>query len=514
MKFTQSASLIFYYTIAVVIAITAFGFYSYYSVSDELYSNLTKEIVFTTNNIERISGKYIKELSPPSAYSNKTESTNTLPESLRILNDLSSIIPHGLLQLANNSNKIIFKSEKLGKTTLPILPSGGSALQTEDSQMPGQPIENSNNIDPESDVILSGETTGMPGDSALMEYEIGGQAYLLFVKRTDNMVVSFAIPFNNNNEILKELTSRMVWAAIVIIIISLTVMHLTARTRKRPLLSIQKTADRISSNTLDLRFPESGGNEEIAALTTKLNKLIERLEKSYKRIKQFTSDASHELRTPLAILRGELEIALLKEKSVEEYEIIITSALEEVNRLINVVETLLELSRADSGRVSMNFQKGNMSSLLKDIAEDAEILAESKNTSVSTSIDPGIEFNFDSIRMHEAILNIIDNAVKYTPTGGSLKLGLQEFEGYAEITVSDNGIGIRKDQLDKIFERFFRIGDNSQKIQGMGLGLSIVRWIVDAHNGKVLVESQPGIGTTFSIRLPKATNSNKISTNT
>jgi signal transduction histidine kinase len=235
--------------------------------------------------------------------------------------------------------------------------------------------------------------------------------------------------------------------------------------------------------------------------------MIERLEESFNQIRRFTSDASHELKTPLTILRGEIEIALQTQKKPEQYQIILASALEEAERLSNVVETLLELSRADAGQVKMTFQEQNIAKLIMDISEDAEILAEQKNIWVEKRIPQTVTATFDSARLHQAILNIVDNAIKYTNENGKISIELTEDEKYAILKVSDTGIGIPKNQLPYIFDRFYRVDKaRSQETRGTGLGLSIVKWIIDVHKGKIDIKSQLHYGTSFTIKIPKKKN--------
>jgi heavy metal sensor kinase len=256
-----------------------------------------------------------------------------------------------------------------------------------------------------------------------------------------------------------------------------------------------------------MRLPEVPTKDEVGHLTKTFNRMIERLESSFIQIRQFTSDASHELRTPLTILQGELELALHSEKTTEEYEVVLLSALEEVGRLTNVVETLLNLSRADSGQIKMNFASVNLSKMVQDIAEDASILSEIKGVDVKCDIEANLYIEADQPRLHQAVLNIVDNAIKYTPEGGKISIELKNGGSFANIIVSDTGMGIPAEQLPRIFDRFYRVDKaRASTIQGSGLGLSIVKWIVDAHNGKINVQSKLHEGTTFTLNMPVMNN--------
>jgi heavy metal sensor kinase len=263
------------------------------------------------------------------------------------------------------------------------------------------------------------------------------------------------------------------------------------------------SAREITASNLSNRLPEPKTNDEVARLTYTLNEMIARLEGSFNQIKQFTADVSHELRTPLAILTGELEVALRSDKSPEEYQTLLISALEEVGRLSKVVRTLLDLSRAETGQVSIDHQTVNLSTMLDDLSEDAMILAEERSISVGSMIEPNIVIDGDSVRLHQALLNIVDNAIKYTPEGGDILMRLVKEGDRAILRVSDTGVGIAPEHLPHIFDRFYRADQaRSQDIQGNGLGLSIVKWIIEAHEGTIRAESTQDKGTMITIVLP------------
>ncbi len=236
--------------------------------------------------------------------------------------------------------------------------------------------------------------------------------------------------------------------------------------------------------------------------------MIARLETSFAQIRQFTSDASHELKTPLAILMGELEVALRRPMKEEEYRATLASCLEEVERLTHVVQGLLELSRAETGQVTIQREHIRLSALLADVCDDVMLIAETKHIDLVTNISPNISITGDRIRLHQALLNVIENAVKYTPDGGGVRIELDVAEGRARVVVADSGIGIPHDQLPFIYDRFFRVDKaRSQNILGTGLGLSIVKWIVDAHDGTIDAMSTEGKGTTIIVTFPVSENS-------
>ena len=218
---------------------------------------------------------------------------------------------------------------------------------------------------------------------------------------------------------------------------------------------------------------------------------------------RFTGDASHELRTPLTIIMGELELALRKKKSNEEYQDIISSSLNEVMRLSDVVKSLLMLSRAEQGKISTDMKETNLSEMMQELTEVATILAEPRNQYVTPRIEENLFVAADAPKLHQMFFNLIDNAIKYTPDNGMIGINLDSDGKYAIVRVRDTGIGISPEHQKKIFDRFYRVDKaRSREMGGAGLGLSIVEWTVQEHNGDISVTSEVGQGSTFIVRIP------------
>lgn len=266
--------------------------------------------------------------------------------------------------------------------------------------------------------------------------------------------------------------------------------------------AISKITQKLSGANLSDRFVVEKHNE-LTTLESSLNSMLDRFEDTFQHLKKFNSDTAHELKTPLTILRGELSLALQNTKKPEEFAQVISSALDEVIRLSDIVETILELSRAEVGNLKLNLNYINISKIIDDIAEDAEILAEEKEIRVKSEIRAGVFCFADSDRIHQAVLNIIENAVKYTYEGGKIQISLWEEQEYAVIEIKDTGIGIPQNQIDKIFDRFFR-SDNAKasNLPGMGLGLALVKWIIDLHHGEISVSSEVNKGSSFILKIP------------
>ncbi len=305
------------------------------------------------------------------------------------------------------------------------------------------------------------------------------------------------------DEILQHLSDAFRIGFPISILLALGVGYLLARYSLRQVDIITNSAKRITAENLSKRLPLPTTNDEIARLTTTLNEMIARLEGSFTQVRQFTSDVSHELRTPLAILMGELELALRHDLDAEEFQSMIASALEEVIRLSKMVTSLLEISRAESGQVKLNRTMFDISRMTSDICDDMEILAEDKRVILEKNIQPFVTIVADESRLHQALLNVIDNAIKYTSVGGVVRVSLSTKSKMTRIDITDNGVGISEEDLPYVFNRFFRVDKaRSSDVVGSGLGLSIVRWIIEAHRGTIGLKSELGIGTTVTITIP------------
>lgn len=280
---------------------------------------------------------------------------------------------------------------------------------------------------------------------------------------------------------------------------------LLAQQALSPVDRITVAAEHIATGDLSERVPSPAKMDEIGRLAATFNHMISRLQAAFERQKQFTSDASHELRTPLAVMRGDIEIALRRERSCEEYQRVLTSNLEEILRLQRLVEDLLTLARADTGRVELRCEPVDLDKLCEQMAEYISPLAEQRQQAL-TYDSPGapVTINADLQRLKQLLLNLLDNAIKYTEPKGQIKLSLKTEGEDAIISITDSGRGIPAEDLPRIFERFFRRSakTSDRSATGFGLGLSIVKWIVDAHGGKIEAQSKLGQGTTFAVRFP------------
>jgi two-component system, OmpR family, sensor kinase len=313
-----------------------------------------------------------------------------------------------------------------------------------------------------------------------------------------------AYPLAELRDVLDNLFSIFIILVPIALALSIGGGWFLANKSLKPVDDITKTAQQITAHNLDRRIPEHAVNDEIGRLTSTFNNMIMRLRHSFDQVKQFSLDASHELRTPLTIMRGELELALRSTKEADEYRRILASNLDEILRLSNIIDNLLTLSKADQRQQEIVFTKDvDLTALMTELFEDTEIIASKKRMQISLAKNHYAMIKGDSGKLRQLLLNLVDNAIKYTPEGGKITLGMECEDGFAKIYVSDSGIGIPESEQQKIFDRFYRVDKaRSRELGGSGLGLSIAKLIAEQHKGRIEVQSEVGKGTTFIVFLP------------
>ena len=273
-----------------------------------------------------------------------------------------------------------------------------------------------------------------------------------------------------------------------------------------PMKNLAAAARNIDIEQLQQRLPVRGTGDEVDDLAQAFNGTLARLENSVEQMKQFTASISHELRTPLTALRGEAEVALLEAHSGEEYRRVLASQLEEFDKLTQMVNQLLILARAEAGEIHWTDQSVDLSALAVSLAEQMEPIAAAKNIRLEAQINSGVIVRGDSNWLERVILNLLDNAIKFTGEGGTACLRLASENGHAALRVEDTGVGIPADAIPHVFERFFRAEPSRSKhVEGVGLGLALAKWIVEQHHGQILAESRGDQGSCFTVRLPLAT---------
>ncbi len=308
----------------------------------------------------------------------------------------------------------------------------------------------------------------------------------------------------------QALARSMLVIAPFLLLVSLLVGLWLARTSLKPL---ESTIDELTAITdgrsLHRRLPvDPGSSDELARMSQAANGMFARLEQSFAAQQRFVAEASHELKTPLMVLRAGVERALTNPKIPSESLEPLDESLEEINRMSELVDSLLMLARADEGRAPLAVEEIDLREIVNEAVETAQILGEAKDLRIRTAIPDGpVSLPVDKTRIRQLLLNLVTNAVKYTPNGGEIGVEIADDGAAVRLIVSDTGIGIAAGDLPHIFDRFWRADPartRDDERAGTGLGLAITKWIAEAHGGSIAVQSRPGKGTTFTVSLPRS----------
>ena len=290
---------------------------------------------------------------------------------------------------------------------------------------------------------------------------------------------------------------------VTVILVALTGYLVAARALK-PVDSMAQRAAQITAEQLNERLHIENPNDELGQLGSAFNSTLARLERSFDQLRRFTADASHELRTPLTAIQSVGEVSLKMHGDVSYYRDKIGSMLEETNRLTQLVDSLLTMARADAGRIQLHPVEVNLFDLARETVGLLEVLAEEKQQTILIDGNRSTIVKADRTILRQSLVNLVHNAVKYSPERGEIRLSIHETEQDAIVEVEDSGPGIAPEHRTRIFERFYRVDKSRTRAAGgAGLGLSIAQWAVLAHGGTIAVHSEPGSGSIFQICLPK-----------
>ena len=315
--------------------------------------------------------------------------------------------------------------------------------------------------------------------------------------------VALARSLAESNTIVERFTWRYFLMLPLMIISSSFLGWYMARRALIPVDDVARTAQRITGANLTAQIPSRGANDELDRLIDAFNRMIERLNDSFTQTRQFSTDVSHELRTPLTAIRGQLEVALLTAKTIDDYKDAMVDALQDVERLSQTIRALLLLSQAESGQLAIQWHVLDLTPIAADIVDQFQIPAEGARLTLTADLPEACLIEGDRIQLERLLSNLLSNAMKYTPEGGTVHVAITCTAEQAAIVVEDTGLGIQQDHLPHIFDRFYRVpAADRGPDKGLGLGLSFVAWIVKAHRGTIDVESQIGKGTRFTITLP------------
>jgi heavy metal sensor kinase len=356
-------------------------------------------------------------------------------------------------------------------------------------------------------LTLPGQTR--PGAFPLKESSLKGSMLIAAQTYTgaDNSryVIEVGVSTARTQETVRQVLLMLTIGLPIAVSVAVTGGFVLVRRALKPVDNLSQKAAAITQHSLSERLPVVRSGDELERLSVSLNLMISRLEDAINSSKQFVADASHELRTPLAVLRGELENLAQDAQLKPQTRETLGSSLEEVDRLAEIVEGLLALSRLDTGEARAEWVRFDLAALVATTADQISLLAEDKHITVVCDSSERVMIEGDQARLKQVVVNLLDNAIKYTPNGGRIKLKITQEEGNAVLDVADDGIGMPPEVLPHIFKRFYRVdGSRSRDQGGAGLGLSIVKSICDAHGARVEVSSTPGQGSRFRIRQPLA----------
>jgi heavy metal sensor kinase len=316
--------------------------------------------------------------------------------------------------------------------------------------------------------------------------------------------VQVGVPADDVIEILHLFRSSLLMFGPALLLVAAVVGYWMSRRALGPVDALVQTAREIGGANLHSRLQKLNTGDELQRLADTLNEMLDRIETAFQRVTQFTADASHELRTPVSLIRTEAELALRRSRGEAEYQESMRHILLEAERTTALIEELLALARADSGREALHMEPVDLRHTLRSLVGGWKQVAAIRDLDFCPAIDHSETFVMgDEIMLRRLADILLDNAFKYTPTPGSVRLSLEQKPDSAVITVQDSGVGIAQEDQSKIFERFYRVDKARSRAQGgTGLGLSIAQWIVTQHRGSITVESRPGEGATFRVELP------------
>jgi heavy metal sensor kinase len=384
-----------------------------------------------------------------------------------------------LLEILAPDGSILYRNERLGHRVL-----GGAPFARE------------------GESGYSGRTARLSDGTAVIlisrKYELQGRTVLIRVGYSQDLIW---------NQVKQTLLILLVASPVVLAGAAWAGYRIVGRALD-PVSLMAHRAERITSERLNERLPVGNPADELGHLASVFNAMLARIEQAFEQLQRFTADASHELRTPLAAIRSIGEVRLQEPATTEEYRDTIGSMLEEVNRLTSIIESLLTLSRADAGQIHVQVSVFPLVALVREAAALLEVLIEDKNLKFTLAGDESVGAQADRLYVRQAVVNILHNAVKFTPAGGSIAARVEcSGDTNVELSVTDTGPGIPSEHAAKVFERFYRAdesrtGRDRGGDMGAGLGLSVAQWAVRANNGEIGVRSAAGAGSTFWIRLP------------
>jgi len=449
-----------WYFLILAAILSAFGVTAYFAMRNSIHQTVDQDLQEQTQGIQRLM--------------ERTLSSGGEEELQDELREHSVLRPGGaLLQVSDSRGNWLYRSAAMSRYNIP---------------KPGET----------SDVPSTLVFGDVPLRLRSSKFEVAGQTFF----------IQIAAPLEEFYEALHRFALLLLVSIPLLLVAAAGAGFWMSRRALAPVDQITQLAKTMSVQSLSSRLPAPRTRDELQRLSETLNGMLERLEAAFKKITQFTADASHELRTPIAVMRTRTELALRKPRSADEYRDTLTQLHSELEGTSELVEALMLLARADYGSEALQLCDANLNEIVRDACCQCKTLCDAKKLSFRERIpESSVRIQADANAIRRLLLILIDNAVKYTPADGQVEVSVEKQNGSALAIIRDTGIGIAAEDLPNIFERFYRADKaRSRESGGVGLGLSIGRWIAEAHGGSIQVESTLGRGSTFRVQLPLASN--------
>lgn len=345
------------------------------------------------------------------------------------------------------------------------------------------------------------------GNHLFITHQVPGRNYhsrVIYARISSTIILQMGYDMEDQLRMLQVFKQIFLFTMSGLLIIAVAGGWFLARRALSGVAMVTRTARQISEDDLQTRVPVSHRHNEIDRLALTFNQMLDRIQRLVTGVRQMNDNIAHDLRSPIARIRGLAEVTLTNAPSEEEYQQMAASSIEECDRLLDMINTMLTISRTEAGMDPEECATVDLSAIVNDACELFQPLAEDKSIELKLKVDGQVQVQGDQRLLQRMVANLIDNAIKYTKAQGHVTIDLQVTDDRQVcLTVADDGVGIDEQDLSKIFHRFFR-GDRSRSLGGAGLGLSFVKAVIRAHGGEIQVQSKPHEGTVFTIALPTA----------